>query len=102
MGIMYHPDGTSTFVMDNDDFADMIGQKLGFEAYSYVNTLIAETEVAAHQADSDFKAYEMQVEEMRDALLQIQDMISKLEKETNNKKVSEAAKNIYSIVAANV
>lgn len=52
-------DGSTEVVNGAEGLAQLIYERLGYDAYCMIYELIQQTEVAYHQADTDFKAYEL-------------------------------------------
>ena len=88
-------------IFSDEDFKVVVTEALGFEAGQYVQELIAKGDSAYHRANSDFASYEAQVEEQRNALLEIDKLLSKM-KDAKPAKREDLIKKMISIIAANV
>lgn len=67
-------DGDTVVVNSNDDLSNLIYEKLGYDAYCMLYQLIQQTEVAYHQANTDFQAYEASLESAHRALQDVNEI----------------------------
>lgn len=83
--MMHLPDGTIGMVFSNEGFAKMVRDLIGYEAEQYVLQLIADGDKAKHLAESDFRSYELQVEAMYQAMIEISELIEQCHKKPAHK-----------------
>lgn len=67
-----------TLIFTDDDFCREVEATLGYEARVYIEELVERGDKAKYLAESDFRAYEMQVEEQTSALIEIGELANQL------------------------
>lgn len=99
--VLNFPDGRIDIVFTPEDFAQIVSRHMGYEAGQFVNELIQQTKDAHHRAQGDFRAYESQVEEQRQALLDIQELMQTLPIQSKRQHV-ETVRQIFGTIAGQI
>jgi hypothetical protein len=90
MEVLVMPNGQTEIISDERDLIEFIGRVMGYEVKIMVEEISKRADKAAILADSDFKSYEMQVEENHDAFQELAGLVNRvyeeLDKERMNKK----------------
>ena len=101
---IYARDGRVHILFNEYDFKTLVSDVLGQEAAQYVQVLIDRGDKAYHQANTDFNSYEMQVEELTNALRDIGEVLKGLEKRSANlaKSTKAVLDKVYDIIDKNL
>lgn len=96
MDILVMPNGQAEIISDEKDLIEFIGRVMGYEVKVMVEEIAKRADKAAILADSDFKSYEMQVEENHDAFEELAGLVDRVYEELDKERMNK--KKITSIV----
>lgn len=90
MSMIQLNDGTQAFILNPRDLVDIAYEKLGSEYSNEIEKVIhtqEENEIYARERfNTDLNSYEGQIEEYRDCMLEVQEILEKLEESIEDSK----------------
>ena len=90
MGVIQLADGSTELVMSKKDIIDIAYSKLGSEFSNLITNIVdtqEENEIyAMERLNTDLDSYEGQIEEYRDCMLEVQEILEKLEESIKDSK----------------
>lgn len=96
MEILVAPNGETEIIIDDKDLIEFIGKNMGFEVQKMIEEIVKKSDKAQLLADTDFKSYEMQVEENHSAFEDLAGLIEKASSELSKERMSK--KTIKSLI----
>ena len=90
MSLIQLKDGTQAFILNSKDLVDIAYDKLGYEYSTKIEKIVQtqeENEIyATERLNIDLDSYEGQIEEYRDCMLEVQEILEKLEESIEDSK----------------
>lgn len=90
MGVIQLLDGSTELIMSKKDIIDVAYNKLGSEFSNLITNMVdtqEENEIYARERlNTDLDSYEGQIEEYRDCMLEVQEILEKLEESIEDSK----------------
>lgn len=74
MRVMTLNDGSVEVIQEVDEIANVVYEKLGYDAYCVIHELIQRGDMTTHKANSDLGSYEASLESNSRAFLDIQEI----------------------------
>lgn len=93
-GKVWSNDGELVFIDDAFELADLVKQKIGFDAAQLVRELINLADDTKQRLDSDLLAYESQLESQQNAFREINDYVIHLLNFVQQAKIAKKTKEI--------
>ena len=83
MSVIQLNDGSTRYILNNKDFADLVNEKLGYEAEQELNEIIAELQSKAdytkQKVNTDLLSYETSLDQNTVAFNEIQSWLEKIQ-----------------------
>lgn len=91
-GKFYTNDDEFVFIYNEDDLANLVAEKISYEAAQLVRELADLADSTKQRLDSDLLAYETQLESQRSAFMEINDHVHRLLNLTHRAKIEKSYK----------
>ena len=91
-GKFYTNDDEFVFICNGDDLANLVAEKISYEAAQLVRELADLADSTKQRLDSDLLSYESQLESQRSAFMEINDHVHRLLNLTHRAKIAKSYK----------
>lgn len=91
-GKFYTNDDEFVFIYNEDDLANLVAEKISYEAAQLVRELADLADSTKQRLDSDLLSYESQLESQRSAFMEINDHVHRLLNLTHRAKIAKSYK----------
>lgn len=91
-GKFYTNDDEFVFICNEDDLANLVAEKISYEAAQLVRELADLADSTKQRLDSDLLSYESQLESQRSAFIEINDHVHRLLNLTHRAKIAKSYK----------
>lgn len=91
-GKFYTNDDEFVFIYNEDDLANLVAEKISYEAAQLVRELADLADSTKQRLDSDLLSYESQLESQRSAFMEINDHVHRLLNLTHRAKIEKSYK----------
>lgn len=88
----YTNDDEFVFICNGDDLANLVAEKISYEAAQLVRELADLADSTKQRLDSDLLSYESQLESQRSAFMEINDHVHRLLNLTHRAKIAKSYK----------